>query len=117
MNKQKIFNTVAKHLLTQGCQAIDPTINICQYKDHLGNKCAIGCLISPEIYSPDLEGAAVDNYKVVAALNASGIAYINSSDIELLQALQTIHDGVMTHLWKERLQLLATDFGLEFQID
>lgn len=55
MNAQEIFDTVAKHLATQGCQSLSATGD-CSYRGERGLKCAVGILISDEEYTPFMEG-------------------------------------------------------------
>lgn len=52
-NNQTIFNTVANHLLTQNEQSTEN--GTCRFFASNGNKCAIGCLIPIDRYTPDLE--------------------------------------------------------------
>ena len=53
MRKQQVFNTVAKHLLTQKKKSIKD--GTCRYR-YRNLSCAVGCLIPKEEYSPKLEG-------------------------------------------------------------
>jgi hypothetical protein len=52
-NKQRIFNKVANHLLTQLDKCMDSGSN-CQYRAR-GKSCAVGCLIPDSLYTPAIE--------------------------------------------------------------
>ncbi|MGQ7794435.1 hypothetical protein ACUN0C_18675 [Faunimonas sp. B44] len=55
-NRQEAFDTVVRHLFKQGKQA---KFGGCVYRGPEGTKCAVGCLIPDELYSPKLEGRSV----------------------------------------------------------
>lgn len=113
LTPQQIFDTVGKHLHTQGCASTsrpeDKTVGpaICMYKNPVGKKCAVGCLIKAEHYNPIYEGVGLsqllvqDGYagkeKTDALRNslvASGIDTHDRETMTLLQELQYIHDGL-----------------------
>jgi len=54
MNAQQIFDTVARHLFTQGKAAQDDS-GMCRYRNEDGTRCAVGCLIPDELYDPRME--------------------------------------------------------------
>lgn len=56
------FNaTIRDHLTKQKARAVLPNGQSCVYRDEDGNKCAIGCLIPDELYTPEVEGMTVSN--------------------------------------------------------
>ena len=55
MNRQEIFDKIYLHLIEQGRKSIDSD-GQCMYRSPDGDKCAIGCLIPDELYTPELEG-------------------------------------------------------------
>lgn len=56
MTNQEIFDTVAVHLLTQNKRATKANCSTtCQYRTSEGLKCAVGCLIPDEKYTPEME--------------------------------------------------------------
>lgn len=71
-SKQELFDTVARHLLTQRRQS-KVVGGQCRYRweDPWGRvlRCAIGCLIPDEAYKPSYEGRPVDSvneaYRIV----------------------------------------------------
>lgn len=125
MNKQEIFNRVATHLLTQNAKSNElenPTV--CLYRGANGTSCAIGCLITDEAYSVDLEGHGSASSTIRKALACSGIEMDAMSydidvisydtDVELLRDLQYIHDAYEVIRWREKLVEIAEKHGLEF---
>jgi len=97
MTPQEIFDTVAKHLFTQGCRSMelneDPEA-ACLYRGPEGRMCAAGVLIPDELYSPDME------YKNIAyLLSQPGSPFPEwmKANEPLLQSLQSVHDR--THYW------------------
>ena len=89
MTKQEVFDKVVAHLLSMKERSVSGLLDICAYRGDNGNKCAVGCLISDEIYSGDLEGKSVEHELVRAALVLSGVG---EDSFFLLERLQSIHD-------------------------
>ena len=58
MKKQEVFNKVAAHLLAQGKPALKG--EDCVYRSKDGLKCAIGCLIPDENYTPEMERKSIE---------------------------------------------------------
>jgi hypothetical protein len=119
-NKQ-IFNKVKKHLLNQGEQA--KNLYSCLYRTQNGLKCAIGCLISDELYSDEIECGILDyndyngiwsgdinnNCLLVQTLYQSGIDLSNKETVELLNKLQSIHDSFTPYEWENELNASIND--------
>jgi hypothetical protein len=59
MKAQEIFDTVAKHLATQGRKAM--IANACAYRGEGGLKCAAGVLIRDDEYNDGMEGKMADD--------------------------------------------------------
>ncbi len=96
MNAQEIFDTVAKHLFAQGQQSISREADdkdgwTCVYRGPNGLKCAVGALISDELYVVDMEyntvGALLTNPRFTFPTWMHGLK--NGS---LLRSLQRVHD-------------------------
>ena len=104
---QEIFNTVAKHLLTQNKRS-EATDGLCMYRSDAGLRCAIGCLIPDEKYSAALEGMGMDRSEVKNALPDK----YQCADMSFLCSLQSIHDACSTWSWKEELRGFANNYGL-----
>jgi len=106
MNKQEVFNTVSEHLIKQGVAA---TIGLkCSYRTPAGLKCAIGCLIKDEFYTPALENHTILDITVQNALcNSLGITGLVPTDVGFLSALQDTHDSSCPSDWKLDLANIA----------
>ena len=116
---KEIFETVKKHLMAQGMPSMDEN-ETCMYRGDNGTKCAVGCLITDEAYTPSIEEISVDrvrispagtwepgearehhgdNYDMLArALTKSGIP-ATQEVYRTLKALQVLHDTVDAKGW------------------
>lgn len=54
---QQIFNRVWRHIIQQGCPAMNG--NTCAYRTTKGLKCGIGALIPDDVYEKRIEGMTV----------------------------------------------------------
>ncbi|WP_067586454.1 hypothetical protein [Endozoicomonas ascidiicola] len=133
MTLKEIFDTVEKHLLKQNEQALQPDEmgfdNNCKYQTESGLKCAVGCLIKAEHYNFHLEGVTINEVKALiqanedqeepeksgemeaatalhTALRKSGVP-MDKETMDMLLALQDIHDKSEPHLWRSELKFLA----------
>jgi hypothetical protein len=108
MTQQEIFDIVARHLLTQNAKAHRG--DKCVYRAEDGKKCAIGCLIPDDVYSPDMEGQSI------LSLLESDVwtkkLPFSLDDAEFLGYLQAIHDWHDLSVWKDKLQEIATKYQL-----
>ena len=125
MTKQEIFNTVCEHLIKQNKRASDN--GNCVYRTAEGLKCAVGCLIKDEYYSPWFEELTMNHVRAgvrgdfvpirvrsfIDALVNSGVPINDSETVDLLQLLQKIHDGFDESRWKGKLRSLAILAGLQ----
>lgn len=107
MTPQEIFDTVAVHLIKQGRKSLDGLK--CRYRAADGCRCAVGALIPDSLYHEAMEGMPVD---VLAAAFHSELPGWFSDDLQLLQALQRVHDLNSTGEWRLRLAWAAEEFGL-----
>lgn len=117
-DQQKIFDRVATHLLTQNqksTRAFGESLR-CVYRGDYGCKCAVGCLIDDEHYDPSLEGESITSPRVSRAVELSLGILINykNKNLNLLRALQTIHDLDEPSNWAQQLAQLAKNYGLTF---
>ena len=119
MNKQEIFDTVVKHLFEQKGPSISGIY--CKYR-HEGRKCAIGCLISDDLYKESMEGESL-----LSLLPRFNFPSFFRKNANLLDQLQNIHDNCWTTLksgeraWdypilNERLKFLAREFKLSHNV-
>jgi hypothetical protein len=109
---QSVFDKVATHLLSQNEKSEHD--GECLYRDEKGNKCAVGCLIPDNLYSPEIEGAGVLDGHIAGILSKSIVGYDTVVE-DLLFHLQDLHDCADPHEWKDGLRNIAIHFGLEFK--
>ena len=105
MTPQEIFDTVARHLFTQGERAdivLDDDTDdgvrkgffSCRYRAPGGAKCAVGALIPDEAYSPSMEER---NFSDVYDSFAPVLPLWMGDNLRLLASLQSVHDD--HHYW------------------
>ena len=110
---QEVFDRVKTHLLEQHERSISESESpSCAYRGYDGLKCAVGCLISDEHYSEDLEGEGANENIVKSALKKSGINTYNITIIDLLLDLQGMHDTENPDNWRDKLNVIAEKYGL-----
>lgn len=83
MTSEEVFDTVLKHLRTQGVQCMENCE--CAYRNAEGLKCAIGVLLDDEDYDPIMEGRTARELQARFGL-------LQDIDTELLSRLQHAHD-------------------------
>lgn len=115
VSRQQTFDRVARHLLRQGRPSVTAPLGEPRspaYRGDDGCMCSAGCLIPNEMYSPEMEGRSVsDDQPAGEAIAALG------HDLELVQQLQLLHDG-MVDTWspigiRVGLRELAVGYGLD----
>lgn len=104
---QETFDTVVTHLRTQGSRCSSDSGD-CMYRLD-GRKCAAGCLIPDDRYSPDMEGTTVLYSDVGDLLAELG------HDMALVDELQTLHDRTDPAEWEEGFGRIAGRFGLVYR--
>lgn len=101
LTKQKIFNEVKTHLLSQNAKSYTdymyPNKISCAFRGNHNRKCAIGHLIKDEFYYPELESCTLISDEVIKVLNLSNVDAVLHMD--LLKELQAIHDNDPPHTW------------------
>lgn len=115
MNKQEIFDYVARHLIAQGRAAVNPETGNCLYRAPNGDKCAAGCLISDEVYRPSMEGKSVNSNEV-----ANYLPLHLKDNIRLLLDLQGAHDHLLRPFgiedWTVKMRDIAKGYGLSDEV-
>jgi hypothetical protein len=95
MNRQEVFDTVVRHLFKQGKRAYRKSTQTspvgCMYRADDGLKCAVGCLIPDDVYTPDME------WKTAGQLISEHADVLPSwmqlrPIATLLSELQSVHD-------------------------
>lgn len=107
-DNQKTFNKVYEHLITQGAKSLNGDGDTA-YRGCDERRCAIGVLIDDEHYSPDFEGGSVWATGVYQSVQKSGWGV----EIDLLEALQDIHDVVAPDEWSNSLRSCAELWNLD----
>tara|TARA_R110000772_G_scaffold36709_1_gene87654 strand:- start:3038 stop:3394 length:357 start_codon:yes stop_codon:yes gene_type:complete len=109
MKKLKVFKQVAEHLLDQNEKSEDK--HGCYYLHPAnGLKCALGCLIEDQYYTPEIEEKTLESSVVALAVANSLGSPITTSDREILDALQDLHDYKDAKDWKKELNILSMEF-------
>lgn len=119
---QEIFTTIKNHLLQQNL--VSKEYRLCYLKNSHGLKCAIGCLIPDDLYSPSLEmnGGLDTNQELVNILESIGIqlrdpnfSYLNKTlTYKMLLELQSIHDNLDPQYWSNALANIAIKYNLNY---
>lgn len=127
MTTQEIFDKVVTHLLTQKVQSEENDLS--KYYGPNGLKCAVGCLIPPDLYNSVIEGISISleynpfgiltksngEYTLTKILSSIGISE-NTPSRKLLMRLQIIHDNIFPNEWFAELRKLAVEFGLSTEV-
>ena len=108
MTPQEIFDTVARHLFTQGTRAGKPVINLdgevhdfeCLYRAPDGKTCAVGCLIPDAAYRPSMEGSGAFTMR---SMHEDVLPRWFMPNEGLLARLQQVHD--CAHYWKSDVDM------------
>ena len=111
MGQQETFDKVVNQLRRQNVKALG-NYGLCVYRSSNGRKCAVGCLISDDRYSPSLEGQSLE---VEFANELKAILEEEGHDLNLVRQLQAIHDRVFIHHWEAEFAKLAARNRLELQ--
>jgi hypothetical protein len=112
MGQQATFDKVVNHLRRQNARAMG-AFGLCRYRVVNGRRCAVGCLIPDDKYSPSLEGQSLDLPDSSQDLRA--ILEQEGHDVSLVRQLQMIHDTVLIHHWETEFEKLAGKYKLNFQ--
>lgn len=105
--EQEIFDFVARHLSNQGCRSVQTYEcgGSCAYRGDCETMCAVGCLLTDEEVTEDMEGRNVDDIALPERL---------APFRDLLRQLQQDHD-LLDGPWFEicnRLRSTAKVYGL-----
>ena len=113
MTAQEVFDKVYWHLLRQGRRSMleHEKGEICAYRGEGGTKCAVGCLIPDDAYSPSMEGLGVHQLRRSGDNNP--LTAIGLEHFYLLRSLQSVHDRDDPSIWRRQLKRVANAFSLE----
>lgn len=106
--EQQIFDQVVAHLRKQNERSMEDIVHghTCVYRSPYGLKCAAGCLIADEEYTPSMEGNTWD------LLASKG--YVSRDNQHFILELQRIHDGTEPPFWEDKFKELAHEYNLEY---
>lgn len=121
MDKQEVFNTVAKHLFAQGKRSMKSDsvgLEYCVYRAPDGCMCAVGAILPDELYNPTMdEGYGLSRLMESFHEVRDFFGFENKS---FLTALQVAHDDPMhwksTGIMKEVLRDVALNYSLDYSI-
>lgn len=110
---QDVFTQVATHLLTQNAKSYDQKGN-CLYRGLNNTKCAAGCLIGDNEYTPEMDcsspavsyGYNVPHGTTWPSLIKRGLIS-TTVHRDLIISLQSIHDTSNIDDWKWQLEIIA----------
>jgi hypothetical protein len=110
--EQQVFDQVAKHMLAQGVRSkkADSEHNVCLYRGPAGLKCAAGCLIADDEYTPEMD----NNHKGTSWDGLVSRGEVPRAHRDLIQDMQSIHDRQEPEDWKAVLKDYAANRGLAF---
>jgi hypothetical protein len=116
---QELFETVVNHLRKQNEKShklIDDKNYACLYRSDTGMKCAVGCLIPDDKYSPNMEEKNL--YALVYNKENEGVLpsdlkaeFLNH--FKLLSDLQTLHDNSKIQNWESGFVTLANRYSVK----
>ncbi len=136
---QETYDKVVAHLRKQGIRAMKQEPNgfsACVYRNNEGLKCAAGCLIPDEKYSPYMEGMAVVSTDITdkmlsvllyampleafaipaeSVMTPGRIIMEEGHDLRLVAALQNVHDDHMPNQWDRALRNVCDIFNLKYE--
>lgn len=109
---REIFYKVEKHLLKQNERA--ESGGNCQYRTDSGLSCAVGCLMTDDIYDSSFEGTNLNDRLVRKALTPIvGVNYeLRLLKLNLLQRLQEVHDDSPVEDWASNLAQIKLEFDI-----
>lgn len=113
-SNQEIFDQVADHLLIQNAKSeVSDACHSCLYR--FGTlKCAAGAIIADDEYTDDMEGKIIGSI-ILDTCNTKGWPTPQGTQLDLLRALQLVHDVAEVKDWPEALDSVAGEFGLQFK--
>jgi hypothetical protein len=111
---QQVFDQVVDHLRKQGVQSKNHTTGFCLYR-YGALKCAAGCLIADDEYTPMMDGGDGGTWSFLTI----AIKGFPTAHVELIQALQRLHDSVNPEYWEEAFRDLVArgQYDITYKID
>ena len=116
MNRQEIFNKVARALKKQGSQAYE---NGCVYLTQDGRRCAVGHLIPDGHPGLQVEGSLNGLLDIYPDLREILEIEDEEDDLAFLSSLQEAHDdssGTFLEEWVPRMRGIAERYDLNAEV-
>jgi hypothetical protein len=104
MDTQEAFTIMVTHLRQQGERSVNGAT--CAYRGRDGQKCAVGPLIPDELYNVALEGYGVHCVALARVLPVD-------VDVEMLGAMQVVHDRMAPEHWERGFADVAAAHELQ----
>lgn len=113
MSAKQIFYKVKKHLLRQGERSVSSG-GWCLYRSDDGAmSCAVGCLMTDDMYSLDFEGKSVAELEDDVMTPIIGVRKGSREyKLVLLEALQEVHDNCGPYNWASELDRLQDRYNI-----
>lgn len=111
---QEDFNTVAKHLFTQGSRSVG-SWDSCQYRGKKGRKCAIGVLLSDDDYDPMFDN--LGDTSVAHLSRHYKQFYQFSCNDGFYSQLQKAHDKTENWVGTESMKKALTEIAKAYNLD
>ena len=112
---EALFKLSADHLIKQGKRAENEEFECVYRSPESDDKCAIGVLISDDHYDPDIEGHTIKSCDLILELIArSNNVPVESINVDVMNALQFIHDEHYPIDWPIALTKKAQEFGFNW---
>ena len=119
MTNQEAIERVSEHLIKQGRRCVN-RLNTCQYfmeaEDSTITKCAIGALIPPELYCPELESysnpEAMIAHSKGLARHFDGVSHLLLSDLQGVHGFATKGEEATVDQFKNGLLRVARNYNL-----
>ena len=113
MSAKQIFYKVKKHLLRQGKQSVTGGGSCLYRSDDGAMSCAVGCLMTDDMYSPDFEGLGVAELEDDVMTPIIGVHKASREyRLCLLEALQEVHDNYSPYGWADALDAVQERYNI-----
>ena len=112
--RQETLETAVRHMRKQNRKSEDSQ-GTSKLKNSDGAMCPVGVLIPSERYSPLLEGWPVKEYDTKGNKQPTPLGDLIvelGHDLDLVEALENIHDLKPVSLWEQSFRRLARKFSL-----
>lgn len=133
-NDMKVMDYIVSNLLKQGKKSVESIMNYdtdeyepggdCVYRGFIRNddgqimdtlKCAVGHIISDDVYDDQLESQTVDNTFVIDAVKVSCENWeFTDNSLGMLKVLQRIHDMIEPEKWESNFLYVRRQILDEF---